>query len=90
MQTTVLACRVYVQCKYVKAMCTSPHYIYVNGRKPTRSVLHQNHSEQRKHLKMGIPLTHEPLGGIKLPPLRFVKYLRNLMSYERETWHSFK
>ena len=28
--------------------------------------------------------------GIKLPPLRFVVYLRNLMSYERETWHSFK
>ena len=35
-------------------------------------------------------LTHEPLGGINLPPLRFVIYLRNLMSYERETWHSFK
>ena len=34
-------------------------------------------------------LTHEPLGGIKLPPLRFVIYLRNL-SHERETWHSFK
>ena len=30
-------------------------------------------------------------GGHKVaPPLRFVKYLRNLMSYERETWHSFK
>ena len=29
-------------------------------------------------------------GGIKFPPLRFVEYLRNLMSYERETWHSFK
>ena len=30
-------------------------------------------------------------GGIKLPPFTcFVIYLRNLMSYERETWHSFK
>ena len=29
-------------------------------------------------------------GGLKFPPLRFVLYLRNLMSYERETWYSFK
>ena len=30
-------------------------------------------------------------GGHQVAPsLRFVKYLRNLMSYERETWHSFK
>ena len=36
-------------------------------------------------------LTHEPLRGIKLPPpLRFADYIRNLMSYESETWHSFK
>ena len=34
-------------------------------------------------------LIHEPLGGHKVaPPLRFVKYLRNLMSYERETWQA--
>ena len=36
----------------------------------------------------GCGLTHEPLGegDIKLPPLRFVEYIRNRMIYERETW----
>ena len=29
-------------------------------------------------------------GGHKVPPLRFVKYIRHLMSYEQETWHNFK
>ena len=40
-----------------------------------------------------VNLTHEPLGRVAIsctPPLRFVEYIRNRMSYERETWHSFK
>ena len=42
--------------------------------------------------RVTINLIHEPLGegSIKLPPLRFVEYLQNLMSYERETWHNFQ